>query len=799
MSYDYTTTWRAVVGDEGAFIDHIKSVMNSVLDWRASKTGQTYSTEHAEIIGMPSTVQQLLPWIVQKHKSLASSLNIGKLWNSPEFPLYNVLHRFPSVSDRTPVNLVGSDIELWVLDGAADIGWVKRPIKAMFNGSISTKTYRGAPVMILCRHKHYTPPRGLTADESIESMAKLIKTLVLEYCAYSAIGDTEVQALETTPFVNPPKQTPPSFLDQYVKQDAFTEFKTFQVGVNDNHAGNILRLQHKTEELVSRTEFVPDLTARLRATERNVSSLESHTNTHDALIENLAGTTRQHSGKIGNLEHFTNVLNANLTGVQQTVGAIQGEQANTDREIQNLKRAQLDPNRFVQKTEVAELKRLQEDLGRVDITSFATRTQLAQQQQSIESWGNSRFELRGQAGDLINTARSEITQETNLKVDALSKQINSATLETASLRTSVRQNLESLSSTLLATDTRLTNGLTNAKTELQTAINNRMPKPQASDGMLLVADNTTSDKWRASHFSQSVFNLIKDNEYGYVLNGSGRITDGAGKGSFSYTPLAFNGSSGSFAIPTQTSDVYFFLGERIRLKEKVFKISLDSKLATPGSASFWLCIRWFNSDGQMLTNILRNVESIRQQVSSHKYWVVAPLDAAYCDIGVSPSRNAPRMHFANIKANFANDIPEEILWKITLSETYRPAELGEDRLWLNMQITTHNVITVSGIIHSPAAVPTGRQMVANSQWPNQLAAAEFGINSPFGGFYLLDSNGLKLGATFPLSPAFGIRIGGSYSTPTDARTYDFSKIARSGSPIPFRPLIGLNNNGQTGY
>lgn len=799
MLYDNTTTWRAVVGDESAFIDHIKSVMNSVLDWRASKTGQTYSTERAEIIGIPSTVQALLPWIVQKHKSLTGSLNIGKLWNSPEFPLYNVLHRFPSVSDRTPVNLVGSDIELWVLDGAADIGWVKRPIKAMFNGSISTKTYRGAPVMILCRHKHYTPSRGLNADETIENTAKLIKTLVLEYCAYSAIGDTEVQAQETTPFVNPIGQTPPSFLDQYVKQDVFTEFKTFQVGVNDNHAGNILRLQRKTEELDSRTEIVPDLSARLRATERNVSSLESHTNTHDTLIENLAGTTRQHSGKIGNLEQFTNVLNTNLTGVQQTIGVIQGEQAETDREIQNLKRAQLDPNQFVSKSEVAELKRLQEELGRVDITSFATRTQLAQQQQSIESWGNGRFELKGQAGNLINAARSEITQETNLKVDGLSKRINSATLETASLRASVRQNLDGLTATLSATDTRLTNGLTNAKTELQTAINNRMPKPQAADGMFMVADNTASDKWRASHFSQSIFNLIKDNEYGYVLNGAGRITDGTGKGSFAYTSLAFNGSSGSFAIPTQSSDVYFFFGERIRLKEKVFKISLDSRLARPGSSSFWLCIRWFNSDGQMMTNILRIAESIRLQVSSLKYWVVAPSDAAYCEIGVSPAKNAPQMHFANIRVQFANDIPEEILWKITPSETYRPAELGEDRLWLNMQITTHNFITVSGIIHNPAAVPTGRQMVADSSWPLQLSAAEFGINTPFGGFYLLDSKGLKLGATFPLSPAFGLRLGGSYITPVDSRTFDFSKIARAGSPVPFRPLMGLNNNGQTGY
>lgn len=799
MSYDYTTTWRAVVGDESAFIDHIRSVMNSVLDWRASKTGQTYSTERAEIIGIPSTVQALLPWIVQKHKSLTASLNIGKLWNSPEFPLYNVLHRYPSVSDRTPVNLVGSDIELWVLDGAADIGWVKRPIKAMFNGSISTKQFRGAPVMILCRHKHYTPTRGLSADESIENTAKLIKTLVLEYCAYSAIGDTEVQAQETTPFVNPIGQTPPSFLEQYVKQEVFTEFKTFQTGINGNHAGNILQLQRKTEELDFRTETVPDLTARLRATERNVSSLESHSNTHDALIENLAGTTGQHSGRIGNLEQFTNVLNTNLTGVQQTIGVIQGEQADTDREIQNLKRAQLDPNHFVSKSEVAELKRLQEELGRVDITSFATRTQLAQQQQSIESWGNGRFELKGQAGNLINTARSEITQETNLKVDGLSSRINSATLETASLRASVRQNLDSLSSTLSATDSRLTNGLTNAKTELQTAIDNRMPKPQASNGMFMVADNTSSDKWRASHFSQSIFNLIKDNENGYVLNGAGRITDGVGKGGFAYTTLAFKGSSGSFAIPTQTSDVYFFLGERIRLKEKVFKISLDSRLARPGVSSYWLCIRWFNSDGQMLTNILRNVESIRMEVDSIRHWIVAPSNAAFCEIGVSPAKNAPQMHFANIRLQFANDISEEVLWKITLAETYRPAELGEDRLWLNMQITTHNVLTTTGIIHNPSAVPTGRQIVAALPWPAHLTSSEFGINTPFGGFYLLDSNGLKLGATFHLSPAFGLRIGGSYKPPLDGRTFDFSKIAKTTSPINFRPLMGLNNNGQTGY
>ena len=653
--------------------------------------------------------------------------------------------------------------------------------------------------MILCRHKHYTPSRGLNADESIENTAKLIKTLVLEYCAFSAIGDTEVQAQETTPFINPIGQTPPSFLDQYVKQEVFTEFKTFQTGINDNHAGNILQLQRKTEELDSRTGIVPDLTARLRATERNVDSLESHLNTNDTLIENLAGTTRQHAGQIGNLKQFTNVLNTNLTAVQQTIGVIQGEQADTDREIQNLKRAQLDPNQFISKSEVAELKRLQEELGRVDITSFATRTQLSQQQQSIESWGNGRFELRGQAGNLINVARSEITQETNLKVDALLGRINSGALEMDSLRASVRQNLDGLSSTLSATDTRLSNGLTNVKTELQTAINNRMPKPQASDGMLMVADNTSSDKWRASHFSQSIFNLIKDNENGFVLNGTGRITDGAGRGSFAYTTLAFKGSSGSFAIPTQSSDVYFFLGERIRLKEKVFKISLDSKLARPGNSSYWLCIRWFNPDGQMLTNVLRNIESIRLQVDSIKHWIVAPSDAAYCEIGVSPAKNAPQMHFANIKVQFANDIPEEILWKITLAETYRPAELGEDRLWLNMQITTHNVVTTSGIIHNPAAVPTGRQMVATKQWPVQLTSAEFGINTPFGGLYLLDSNGLKMGATFPLSPAFGLRIGGSYVPPLDCRTFDFSGIAKAGVAINFRPLMGLNNNGQTGY
>lgn len=799
MSYDNTTTWRAVVGDEGAFIDHIKSVMNSVLDWRASKTGQTYNTERAEVLGMPSTVQQLLSWIVQKHQTLTNHLVIGNLWNSPEFPLYNVLHRFPSVSDRTPVNLVGGDIELWVLDGSANIGWVKRPIRAMFNGSISTKQFRGAPAMILCRSKHYTAPRGLNENETIENTAKLIKTLVLEYCAYSAIGDAEVQAQETTPFVNPPKQTPPSFLDDYVKQTVFSDFKIASNETNRQQTDSINGLIRRVDDLDSRTTGVSDLETRLRSTERNVSGLQSHTDTHDRLIERLATDTRQNASGIQTLGQRADILDSQQTATTQTIGFVQAEQSEIKTDIQNLKRAQLDPNQFVQKTEVAELKKLQEQLGRVDITSFATRTQLAQQQQSIESWGNQRFELRGQAGNLINAARGEITQETNLKVDALSGRINSATLETASLRASVRQNLDSLSSTLSDTDTRLTNGLTIAKTELQTAINNRMPKPQASDGMIMVADNTASDKWRASHFSQSIFNLIKDNEHGYVLNGAGSITDGAGKGSFAYTTLAFNGSRGSFAIPTQTSDVYFFLGERIRLKENVFKISLDSKLARPGSSSFWLCIRWFNSDGQMLTNILRNVESIGMQARSIKYWIVAPSDAAFCEIGVSPAKNAPQMHFANIRVQFANDIPEEHLWKITLAETYRPSDLGEDRLWLNMYATTHNTIIVSGIIHNPAAVPTGRQMVAPSEWPARLASAEFGINTPFGGFYLLDSTGLKLGATFPLSPAFGLRIGGSYTPANEIRTFDYSKIARATSPIPFRPLIGLNNNGQTGY
>lgn len=799
MSYDYTTTWRAVVGDEGAFIDHIKSVMNSVLDWRASKTGQQYSTERAEVAGMPSTVQKLLPWIVQKHQTLTNRLVIGNLWNSPEFPLYNVLHRYPSVSDRTPVNLVGNDIELWVLDGAANIGWVKRPIRAMFNSSISTKQFRGAPVMILCRSKHYTVLRGLNENETIENTAKLIKTLVLEYCAYSAIGDAEVQAQETTPFVNPPKQTPPSFLDGYVKQTVFSDFKTASDETNRQQTDSINGLIRRVDGLDSRTTVVPDLEARLRSTEGNVSGLQSHTESHDRLIERLATETRQNASGIQTLDRRADILDFQQTSTTQTIGFVQAEQADIKTDVQNLKRSQLDPNQFVQKTEVAELKKLQEQLGRVDITSFATRTQLAQQQQSIESWGNQRFELRGQAGNLINTARSEITSETNLKVDALSGRINSATLETDKLRASVRQNLDSLSSTLSATDTRLTNGLTNAKTELQAAINNRMPKPQASDGMFMVADQTASDKWRASHFSQSIFNLIKDNEYGYVLNGAGRITDGAGKGSFAYTTLSVNGSSGSFAIPTQTSDVYFFLGERIRLKEKIFKLSLDSKMARPGSSSFWLCIRWFDADGRMMTNILRNVESIGYPVKSHKYWVVAPSDAAYCEIGVSPAKNAPQMHFANIKVQFANDIPEELLWKITLGETYRPVELGEDRLWLNMHVTTHNTITVSGIIHNPAAVPTGRQMVANTMWPAQLTSAEFGINTPFGGVYLLDSNGLKLGATFPLSPAFGLRIGGSYTPIIDIRTFDYSKIARATSPIPFRPLMGLNNNGQTGY
>ena len=880
MSFDYTTTWRAIVGDEGAFIDHIKSTMTAVLDWRASKTGQSYTAERNEVASIPTSVTQLLSWITEKHKARANGLVIGKLWGSPEFPLYNVLHRYPAVGDRTPVNLVGSDIELWVLDGAADIGWVKRPIKSMFNGSLSTKAFRGAPVMILCRSKHYTPKRGMNENETIENTAKLIKTLVLEYCAYGAIGDEELQVLDTSSFVNPVGQTPPSFLDAYVKQTTFNEFRT----ETENGISNI---HHAV------TSLSGDVGA-IRSSTSGLGELKDQVKGNNNTLYNLATRVEYNENRIGEIasdvitnKSTINTLKSDVEGSKLVVQSIRSEQTDIKREIRELKDSHLNPDDFVtktsfwstveqmpttqgmrqeirqamndvqseigenhytkddadgkfatradlnnatdgfvsgafvyteiknasdtikadveasyvKKTEVSELKKLQEQLGKVDISSFATRSHLAQQQQNIESWGNQRFELKGTAGNLINNTRRDITAETDSKVSGLSTRIDAAVNETASLRTSTRQNLDSLSGTVSAMDTRLTDGISNLRSETDTKINNRMPKLSASAGMLMVADNSINEKWKASHYSLSVDNLIKEREEGFILNGTGRMTDGTGRGGFDYSTVAFAGASGSFSVAAnQTSERNIFFTDRIKLKERVFKVSMDVRQTRIGTSKFRLNIRWFTRSGVELSNYLRKGQEVIVTPKTISEWVIAPSDAEFCEVGIVNDIRGPVQLFTNIKVQFAQDIPEEILWQFVLGEQYRHEKFAETPIWINCYVSTHNTINVQGIVNRADLVPVGAPFIGGTNLPAPLSIPYFNLNSPYGGLYPVQSgSGLSLEARFNSVPPQGLRMGTSFKSLVDVRLFPFNAYSKVGTLITKRPMVGLNNNGLTGY
>lgn len=914
MSFDYTTTWRAVVGDEGAFIDHIKSTMTAVLDWRASKTGQAYSNERAEIESLPNTVRSLLPWIVEKHRTLVNGLVIGKLWNSPEFPLYNVLHRYPSVSDRTPVNLIGSDIELWVLDGAVDIGWVKRPIKSMFNGSLTTKQYRGAPVMILCRSKHYTPKRGLTEDEDIENKAKLIKTLVLEYCAYGAIGDEELQVLDTASFVNPVGQTPPSFLDAYVKQSVFSEFKTETESGLSNIQHAVTSMSGEVEVIRSSTEGLGELKNQVTVNKHGLFTLNTQVEYISNQIASLESKDIETEKTLTRLKSDVEGTKLVTDSIRNEFSGIRSEQTGIKRDIEGLKASHLNPDNFVtktsfwstveqmpttqgmrqeireavegvdadvdskiksateaikadaeqkyakkgegggasngytkteadgkfatqrdlqnatvglvsgaqvdhkinaasdsikshveasyvKKTEVAELKKLQEQLGKVDVSSLATRSQLAQQHQSIEGWSNQRFELKGAAGNLINEAKRTVTAETDTKVSGLSGRIDAAVNETAALRTSVRQNLDSLSSTVSAQDTRITNGLSNLKTELQNSINQRIPNLSASDGMLVVADNSVTDKWKASHYSLSVDNLIKEREEGFILNGTGRMTDGTGRGGFEYSVFAFAGASGSFSVPAnQTSERNIFFTDRIKLKEKVFKVSMDVRQTRTGTSNFRLNIRWFTRSGVEMSNYSRMYQEVSFAPKTISEWVIAPSDAEFCEVGVVNGKGNPVQLFTNIKVQFAYDIPEENLWQFVLGEQYRHEKFAETPIWISCYVTTHNTINVQGIVNRADLVPVGGSFVGGTSLPAPLSVPYFNLNSPYGGLYPVQSEGgMSLEARFNSVPPQGMRMGTSFKSLTDIRHLPFNSYSKVGTSIPKRPMVGLNNNGLTGY
>lgn len=888
MSFDYTTTWRAIVGDEGAFIDHIKSTMTAVLDWRASKTGQPYTAERNEVTSIPTSVTQLLSWITEKHKARVNGLVIGKLWGSPEFPLYNVLHRYPAVGDRTPVNLVGSDIELWVLDGAVDIGWVKRPIKSMFNGSLSTKAFRGAPVMILCRSKHYTPKRGLNENETIENTAKLIKTLVLEYCAYGAIGDEELQALDTASFVNPVGQTPPSFLDAYVKQTTFNNFKTeAEKGIsNIQHA--VTSLSGDVEAIRSSTEGLDDLKNQVATNKQGIFTLNTQVEYYTNQIGELQTSLNVNKDTVTRLKADVEGSKLITDSIHNEFSGIRSEQSDIKREIRELKDSHLNPDDFVtktsfwstveqmpttqgmrqeirqamndveseigenhytkeeadgrfatqrsvdtkvteatsglasiaavdtkvknasdtikagveasyvKKTEVDELKKLQEHLGKVDVSSFATRSQLAQQQQNIEGWSNQRFELKGAAANLIGETRRGITAETDSKVSGLSGRINAAVNETDKLRQSTRQNLDALSGTVSAMDTRLSDGINNLRSETDTKINNRMPKLSASDGMLMVADNSVNEKWKASHYSLSVDNLIRERDEGFILNGTGRMTDGTARGGFDYSPIAFNGSSGSFSVGgNQTTEKNIFFTDRIKLKEKIFKVSMDVRQTRTGTSKFRLNIRWFTRSGVEMNNYLRKEQSMTVAPSTISEWVVAPSDAAFCEVGIVNSTGAPVQLFTNIKVQFAQDIQEEVLWQFVLGGQYRHPKFAETPIWFNCLILSQSTINIQGVINRADFVPVGAPFMGGEALPAPLSSPYFNMSSPYGGFYLVDSGGLKLEARFNSAPPQGLRLGTSFKTPIDIRHYPFNQYAQG--PLARRPLVGLNNNGTTGY
>lgn len=839
MSFDYTTTWRAIVGDEGAFIDHIKSTMTAVLDWRASKTGQPYTAERNEVASIPTSVTQLLSWITEKHKARVNGLVIGKLWGSPEFPLYNVLHRYPAVGDRTPVNLIGSDIELWVLDGAADIGWVKRPIRSMFNGSLSTKAFRGAPVMILCRSKHYTPKRGLNENETIENTAKLIKTLVLEYCAYGAIGDEELQALDTASFVNPVGQTPPSFLDAYVKQTTFNNFKTEAENGISNIQHTVTSLSGDVEAIRSSTEGIGDLKNQVAVNKQGIFTLNTQVDYNAIQIGELQTSLNENKDAVTRLKSDVEGSKLVTDSIRNEFSGIRSEQTEIKRDIEGLMASHLNPDDFVtktsfwstveqmpttqgmrqeireavdgvtseteatyvKKTEVAELKKLQEQLGKVDVSSFATRSQLAQQQQNIESWSNQRFELKGVAANQIGEARRGITAETDSKVNVLSGRINAAVNETNELRKSTRQNLDGLSGTVSAMDTRLTRGIDNLRSETDTKINNRMPNLSASDGMLVVADNAVAEKWKASHYSLSVDNLIKEREEGFILNGTGRMTDGTGRGGFDYSTLAFNGSSGSFSVEANLTSVRnIFFTDRIKLKERVFKVSMDVRHTRGGTSKFRLNIRWFTRSGVELSNYLRKEQPTTFGPSTISEWVIAPSDAEFCEVGIVNGTGNPVQLFTNIKVQFAQDIPKEILWQFVLGEQYRHEKFAETPIWINCFVTTHNTINIQGIINRADLVPVGAPFIGGTNLPAPLAVPYFNLNSPYGGLYPVQSgSGLSLEARFNIAPPQGLRMGTSFKSLVDIRHLPFNQYAKTGTTLAKRPMVGLNNNGLTGY
>ena len=603
--------------------------------------------------------------------------------------------------------------------------------------------------------------------------------------------------------------------------------------------------------LGTRVEYNMNLIGEHQVKLNDIDTLKDQVAHNKNDLFNINTRVEYNENQIGGLQVKANSidgLKADVDSAKSTVNTIRSEQSDIKREvqrhavdIQNLKASHLNPDdyvtktsffntveqmpttqgmrqeireavegveagveaSYVKKTEVAELKKLQEQLGKVDVASFATRSQLAQQQQSIEGWSNQRFELKGVAANLIGEAHRGITAETNSKVNGLSGRINAAVNETDELRKSTRKNLDALSGTVSAMDTRLTQGINNLRVETDTKINNRLPKLSASDGMILVADNALSEKWKATHYSLSIDNLIKERDEGFILNGTGRMTDGTGRGGFEYSTVAFSGSDGSFLVPAnQPSERNIFFGDRIKLKEPVFKFSFDAKYGNRNNnKDIRFNIRWFDRSGRELSNYLRGALSATptQFPATYTTWVVAPSTAEFCEVGIVNATLAADLYLTNIKVQFASDIPEETLWRFTLAETYRPVDLGENRMWINLVIGTHGSVQILGIVNNGGGVPTGRNVSASQPLPLVLQTPLFNIISPMGGLYTVDSGGLKLEGRFESTPPTGMRMGNMFKIVRSSVAHEFQKYAQPSIPIRVRPLMGLNNNGTTGY
>lgn len=822
------------------FKQQLNDMNRSARRWANDVSGSLVA-ETDVIPQIASSVEEVKRLVEQ---SFSGSIDINKVWSSPLFPLWMSVIRYNECPARVPVSFTYGishrhDVKLYRLDGSQAIGWVEFTPKWGVDGeSLDTREHEGSPVMIIRQSTidvsfPYNWGEQRVQDELCSQIFRALQDKVaLYYASTVVVKDHRSQ----TPFVPSGDKTPPSFLGEYVKRDVFDSFKA---GIESSVSANTSDITQAKRDIDNlKATGIDDMKNQIAVNKQGIFTLNTKVEYNQNQIGGLLTRVNGNEDTVTRLKVDVEGSKLVTDSIRNEFSGIRSEQTEIKRDIQNLKASHLNPDDFVtktsfwstveqmpttqgmrqeireavdgvtsdveasyvKKTDVSELKKLQEQLGKVDVSSFATRSQLAQQQHTIEGWGDQRFELKGTAGNLINEARRGITSETDSKVNGLSGRIDAAVNETASLRQSTRQNLDALSSTLQATDTRLSGGLTSIREEFTNKVNGRMPNPSASDGMLVVADNSVADKWKASHYSLSVDNLIKEREEGIILNGTGRMTDGTGRGGFDYSTIAFNGSSGSFSVAAnQTSERNIFFTDRIKLKEKIFKVSMDVRQTRAGTSKFRLNIRWFTVAGVEMSNYLRKEQSATFGPSTISEWVIAPSDAAFCEVGIVNGLRNPVQLFTNIKVQFASDVHEEVLWQFVLGEQYRHPKFAETPIWINCYIMSQNTINVQGIVNRADLVPVGEPFMGSTALPPPLSSPYFNMSSAYGGFNLVQdgTSGLKLEARFNSTPPQGLRMGTSFKSLVNICHHPFNQYAQGS--IARRPLVGLNNNGTTGY